>query len=116
MDGKTDFNGKRVFLSGPVTGMPDWNRKAFLDAEVRLREAGASHVYNPARHAEEWAAAPHESAMLATLHCLTQHAIEGARYAPVFDIIALLPGWRQSKGALDEYHVARACGIRAVEL
>ena len=111
-----DFNGKKVYISGPVTGKRDFNRQAFLDAEVRLREAGASHVFNPTRYSEEWKDAPHQSAMLACLHTLTRYTTDGRRNTPYFDVIVMLPGWRHSKGAMDEYDMARACGIRMVEL
>ena len=33
----THVNGKRVYLSGPMTGIKGWNRAAFDDAEKRLR-------------------------------------------------------------------------------
>lgn len=39
--------GKRVFLSGPMTGIEDWNRKAFEHADGVCCILGARHVYSP---------------------------------------------------------------------
>lgn len=37
---------KRLYLCGPITGMPNYNRDAFNDAESALRSAGFD-VFNP---------------------------------------------------------------------
>ncbi|MFA5027645.1 MAG: DUF4406 domain-containing protein, partial [Candidatus Methylomirabilota bacterium] len=36
----------RVYISGPMTGIPEYNRAAFLAAEARLRALGLEPV-NP---------------------------------------------------------------------
>ena len=39
--------GEIVFISGPITGMPDLNIPAFNAADKKIRRTGAA-VYNPA--------------------------------------------------------------------
>ena len=39
----------RLYLSGPMTSQPEFNRPGFMDAEARLTEAGFL-VLNPARN------------------------------------------------------------------
>lgn len=115
-----DFSGKRVFLSGPMTGLPGFNRKAFMEAEGRLYAAGAADVYNPARlvDMDDVGGTPHERYMARTLHELTSHnwTASGGWFTPYYDCVALLPGWESSDGALAEIAVAQAVGIRTVEL
>ena len=113
-----DFNGKRVFLSGPMTSKPDWNREAFAQAEERCYELGAKHVFNPALTAPEDGepTAAHEQYMNATLHELTRwwrrgHIIQSR---PFYDVLVMLPGWGTSKGANREYDVAESIGVPIV--
>lgn len=106
-----DFDGKRVYLSGPMTGIPDWNAPAFADAKRAVMAAGAESCFDPAAawgHHDR----PASWYMSHDLHHLT--AMDGER--PYFDAIVLLPGWYASEGASLEYQVARACGIALVSL
>lgn len=111
------FDGKRVFLSGPMTGLPDWNRTAFQAAENAAYEAGAELVFNPCFYApiRRADALPHESYMALTLHALTR-LDDAERFRMRYDAIAMLPGWERSEGAKVERAVAEACGIEVVEL
>lgn len=84
----------RLYLSGPMSGLPDHNFPAFNEAETRLLTAGYD-VVNPADKGIidgwEWADyLRHDIALL--LGC---------------DGVAVLPGWRSSKGAQLEVHIAR---------
>lgn len=99
----TDPRGKWVFLSGPMTGKPDFNRKAFDDAARQLADMGAGYVFNPADVSRrDRKAKPHEEYMKRTLHELT-----GGGY----DLLVLLDGWQASTGSTLEVSVAQACGI-----
>lgn len=104
----------RLYISGPVTGLPDRNSAEFERAMERLRDAGYTahfpHGYVP--EGEPW-----PTAMLASINALTEH-YGGVRppygdspIRPYFDGVALLPGWEQSEGAKLEVAVAEACGI-----
>ena len=106
-----DLTNKRVYLSGPMTGIIDHNGPAFADAERRCMDAGALMVFNPATawgHNDR----PTSWYMCADLHRLTLS--DGER--PLFDAVVLLDGWHHSEGATLEYQVARACGIALVNL
>lgn len=106
----TNFDGKRVYLSGPMTGIKDWNRPAFMEAATFLRNQGAT-VFNPA-FSSMCESRTHDAWMVRDIHELTEH-MDGK---PYYDYIAQLPGWEKSGGAKLEYIVAQACGIRAVEV
>ena len=100
------YYGKRIYLSGAMTGMHDWNREAFQEAATYLRNQGA-RVHNPAFNAPKGKAEPHSFYMLRELHELTEH-MDGR---PYYDYLAQLPGWENSRGAQVELIVAKACGL-----
>lgn len=114
-----DFNIKRVFISGPMTGCDDWNRKAFAETEAYCLEHGALEVFNPARDAPNGEDThSHEHWMRYTLHELTRWE-NGTKYEdnkPHYDVLVLLPGWRESKGALVEQITAASCGITILDM
>ena len=113
-----DFERKRVFLSGPMSGCEGYNAKLFKHVEDALVRNGAGFVFNPARYAPASAEheKPHESYMLKSIHALTAHVIgaDGAE-RPFYDYMCLLPRWQESAGARSELAVARVCGIKALE-
>lgn len=106
-----DVNGKRIYISGPMTGIKDWNRQTFMEAAVYLRNNGAARVFNPAFNpiAE---ADTHSNYMTIDLHELTEN-MDGK---PYYDVLAQLPGWEKSMGARVELVVAKACGIEVMTI
>lgn len=80
----------KVFISGPMSGIEDYNRPAFLEAEKRLIEAGYS-VFNPAWLLvdESWT---RDDLMTIDVAALSR-----------CDAIYQLPGWEESRGARVEY-------------
>lgn len=93
---------KRIYLSGPMTGRPEFNFPAFHAAADVLRSKGLS-VTNPAEIKPEgepsWSACMRAD-IKAMLDCCT---------------VALLPGWEDSKGANIEARLAIQLGMRVVE-
>jgi len=88
----------KLYLSGPMTGIPDHNFPAFHAAAAELRAAGYE-VVNPAELGEhaDWAWADYlKRDLRVLLDC---------------DGIAMLAGWRDSRGALLEHHVAQQLGM-----
>lgn len=86
---------KRIYVAGPMTGLPEFNFPAFNKAAEDLRKLGW-HVENPAEHGH----------------------VKGADWEDYlrYDIgrlstcksIFLLPGWPNSRGARLEVSIARA--------
>lgn len=96
-----DTPKKRLYLSGPMTGMPELNFPAFHAEAARLRALGYE-VENPAEINHEQNASWHECMrkdLAALLTC---------------DALALLDGWTTSAGAHLEMHVAHRVGMEIV--
>lgn len=87
---------RRIYISGPMTGLPDFNYPAFNAEAARLRELGY-HVENPAENP------PQETWEAYMAVCIPQML--------TCNTIALLPGWMESRGALRERHAAFQHGI-----
>ena len=91
---------KTLYVSGPMTGLPDFNRAAFHKAADDLRARGYD-VVNPAE-VDLGPKATWEDYMRVHLATITSGDVHG---------LAMLPGWRKSKGARLEGDVARAFGL-----
>lgn len=96
---------KRLYLIGPVTGKPNDNREAFEEAAVRLEADGyiVNIPHDYVNLGEDWGFCMRRSitAMLTIDH-------SGASF---FDGIAMLDGWKNSRGAKIEKQVAEVLGI-----
>lgn len=88
----------RVYLSGPMTGLPDLNFPAFHAHAALLRARGLD-VVNPAELTPD-KSTTWEDCMRADLAGLT-----------TCDVIALMPGWHTSRGAHLELHIAHRLGL-----
>ena len=88
----------KIYISGPMTGLPALNFPAFHAAAAELRAAGLD-VVNPAEicpdHTMAWADCMRAD-IVALMEC---------------DAIAMLPGWMDSKGARLERHIAVELGM-----
>jgi hypothetical protein len=88
----------KVYLSGPMTGLPELNFPAFCAEADRLRGLGYD-VVNPAEINPD-AAMPWDQCMRADIKALCD-----------CNMIAMLPGWETSQGAHLELHIAHRIGI-----
>jgi len=115
----------KIYVAGPMRGIPEFNFPAFNAATEKLRAEGHI-VFNPAekdnqRHGtdiskgnvagdEKLAAEQHgfnlREALADDLNFICREA----------DAIALLPGWENSKGANAERATALALGIEIIVL
>ena len=106
---------KKVFLSGPMSGIDHYNAPEFTRAHAICKEAGASFIFNPAK---EWLdgddTKSHEYYLRTCVHELTKERFED--YDPFYDILVQLPEWKNSEGAKTETIVANACGIPCIAL
>lgn len=89
---------KTIYLSGPMTGLPEFNFPAFHAAAKALRACGYD-VANPAE-------------INATTDGTWQSYLrKDIKALCDCDALALLPGWEQSPGAHLELHVAHRLGL-----
>lgn len=88
----------RIYVAGPMTGLPDFNYPAFFKAEEALLAVG-HEVENPARNP-----APDDGAWIGYMR---QSLVQISRV----DGIALLPGWQSSRGATVEYDLGKSLGL-----
>lgn len=96
---------QRIYIAGPMTGLPDLNYPAFNDAAARLRKR-CWHVENPAENP-----APHVEAQCSW----TAYMRMGISQLMTCHAIYLLPGWQQSPGASAEYFIAQRLGLVVYE-
>jgi len=92
----------RVYLSGPMAGLPEHSFPAFHSYAEQLRAAGYD-VVNPAEidnSGKTWEG------------CLRTDLREMC----TCDTIALMPGWEKSKGANLELHIAHRLGMEVMHL
>ena len=90
---------KRIYIAGPMTGLPEHNFPAFYAAADRLRQGGWD-VVNPAENFGGRTDLPRSAYLRADVAALTQ-----------CDAIALLPGWEKSAGAALEAALAAEIGL-----
>ena len=99
----------KIYLAGPMTGLPRYNEAAFNEWADRLRAEG-NVVFNPAETEISLMIAngnrnqpqDHREAMRVDLEWICAEA----------DEIALLPGWENSPGAMAEFFTAKACKLK----
>lgn len=95
----------RLYISGPMTGIPDFNYPAFHEAAKALRKAGYE-VISPAELDDErgeYDESRYEEYLAGDLLAIDQ-----------CDGIATLPNWEQSRGARLEVAYAKAHGMKVM--
>jgi nucleoside 2-deoxyribosyltransferase len=102
----------RLYLAGPMTGYPRWNFDAFERGASALRSAGFQ-VLSPAEVDLAEGFDPDAPEHLFTNEQLRLALLRDCEMVLNSDGVALLDGWRDSKGAMAERALARAAGIRA---
>jgi hypothetical protein len=91
-----------VYISGPMTGYPEYNYPAFIKAEEELRKMGYVNIINPAKidHPNtEWG------------NCMRRAITELMKA----DAVISLPGWYQSRGANIEIKLAINLGMSVID-
>ena len=93
----------KLYISGPMTGLYNYNKQSFADAAELLRAKGFT-VVNPAELLEP-VVPPDPSEAIAWSAYLVRDIAVLNEEKP--DYVLLLPGWRESKGACLEAHYAK---------
>jgi hypothetical protein len=86
----------RLYVCGPMTGLPQLNFPSFFEADKQLRDAGYD-VLNPADRAGRTEGKPWDWYLRRCIKDVVDS-----------DALALLPGWRGSRGARLEHHIAQS--------
>lgn len=115
----------KLYLAGPMRGLPEFNFPAFYYWSLILREVG-HEVFNPAERDNEYYGATistgnatGDERQAASQYGFSLREALGADLAWICEHaegIALLPGWRNSKGATAEHATAVALGLEVIEL
>ena len=93
----------KIYLSGPMTGLPEFNYPEFNRVAQLLRDQG-NVVYNPAEFDYEGEFPIRRAfAEFSAFICLEA------------DKIVLLPGWENSLGVNAELALAKNCGLEIEE-
>ena len=99
-----------VYISGPITGVKDWQQK-FDSAYKTLKEKGFACIHNPREISEG----------VNTLFQVTRKTPEYKDYMKAdlkmllaSDVIYMLKGWQKSKGAKLEHSIALALGMGVI--
>lgn len=111
-------NGKKIYIAGPMTGIPSFNFPKFFEAQ-RVYEQHGWTVFNPAKkdlddhpdiennpNGDVLVAMAKDGFNLRTALDWDTTAICKS------DAVVMLPGWENSKGAFAEWALARALGLR----
>lgn len=106
---------KKIYLAGPMKGMPDRNYPAFRKAREALRAEG-NFVFCPAELIEKTRGLPSEEENASQAFRRRVLAVDLRWICEHADAIALLPGWRASTGATAEHATAVALGLEVIEL
>ena len=115
----------RIYLAGPMRGIPYFNFPAFHAAAAKLRTEG-HEVFSPAEldesmHGEGFSK---ENKTGDLVQAARNYGFD-LRYVLARDLeyicikadaVALLPGWEKSQGATAERAVAIALGLKVIEL
>lgn len=115
----------KIYLAGPMGGIPEFNFPAFYAAADMLKAQG-HQVFNPAakdneRHGTDISKGnmQGDEAVATKEHGFNLREalkIDLCWICDEADAIALLPGWANSKGAIVERAAAIALGLQVIEL
>lgn len=100
----------RLYISGPMRGIPEFNRPKFDEVAKRIRRSGHTAIspleIDTAVAMDDWGcrAVPEDVARHTIMRDLVLIAYD-------VDGIVVLPGWKDSRGAKAEVELARCFGL-----
>lgn len=103
----------KLYLSGPMSGLPNNNFESFDLFKQLIEEQTAYEVVSPADLDRKLGYAGGDTLTGADLRKVLAQDIEELLSC---DAIGLIPGWTESSGARVESHVAKALGLELLAL
>lgn len=100
----------RCYISGPMTGLPDFNFPMFESATSELRRRGHA-VLSPHEVSAEV-----DAALAPEKPYWSDYLRADIPVLCTCDAIVLLSGWHRSKGARLEHHIALELGMQVLTL
>ena len=97
-----------VYLSGPMSGLPELNHPAFHAAAHALRQIGYT-VFNPAEIKLDTTGMNEEEIWRAYMRVCIKELVG-------FEALVMLPGWPESRGAIRERNIAQDLGMPIMTL
>ena len=88
----------KLYISGPMTGIQDFNFPAFFAAEEELKKS--YYVFNPANNPE--------------MENYTDYLRKDIEYLIQCQVIYMLKGWKKSVGASLEHRIAKVLGFEII--
>lgn len=88
----------KVFISGPMTGLPEYNLPAFREAARQLTAAGYEALNPGARG-------------VIPGYTWTDYMRDSIALLMRADMVVVLPGWASSEGARTEVAIAKKLGM-----
>lgn len=106
----------KLYLAGPMSGLPDWNYPYFIKVEAALVDQGYE-IVNPARlHPAPNATTRVDWNNPEWTRLWRQFVVEDLQHLMQCDGIAALKGWRKSRGARVELNVASGLRMPCFEV
>lgn len=106
---------RRIYLAGPMTGLPEFNYPAFNSAAELLREDRRNYVVNPAENFNGHTG--HERWMYIDESVDQIQGLAKVNYSSTDEcMVVTLDGWAESPGACLEVDLAHQLGLPIYEL
>lgn len=105
----------KIYLAGPMRGIKDFNFPEFFRWAKILRDEG-NEVFNPAEKGEETQATDNPDLQFDLAFRRKVFKLDTSYICDHADAVALMPEWRQSRGAQAERALAEAIGLRIILL
>ena len=91
----------KIYVSGPMSGKPEFNKAAFEEAATVLKQLG----HHPVTPFDLDVVEP------VKFHDWTENMKRDIKYLPSFDAVLLMDDWDESKGATIEAGIAQVLSI-----
>lgn len=105
----------KIYLAGPMRGIPDFNFPAFAAYAAKLRAEGME-VFSPAEKGEEVLLTDNPGIQENLDFRRKVFLIDTSYICQKADALAMMPGWENSSGARAEWALAQAIGLKTFYL